>query len=513
MQKSGFDTQKYLEVQTRAIEERLSKFSGRLYLEFGGKLLDDFHASRTLPGYDPNTKLLLLKSLKKDLGILYCVSAKQLANGKIRGDWGVGYDLATLKSLEDLENHGLPLLGVVINRFEGEAEAVNFEKRLRRMGVRVFKRKEIKGYPNDLSCILSKKGYGSDDYIETQKPLVVVWGAGPGSGKLSTCLGQIYNDNQRGLNSGYAKFETFPVWDLPLDHPVNVAYEASTADLGDFNLVDSFHLKAYGKLAINYNRDVDSFPIVKTIFEQITGKDNFSRQYCSPTDMGVNLIKQGIVDDEVVKEAAKKEIIFYLFRYQQEFKKGLVDEKTLERMDIIMRKVEIDEGCLPTVSAARMAAQKARSQKDKGECGIYCGAALELPDGRIITGKNSPLLFAEAAVILNAIKTLAGIEDNFDLISPLIIKQINKLKEQIGESSYSLNCTEALLALAVSAQTNPLAQLAQKSLTKLRGCFMHSTHKAAAADESTFRKLGIWVSTDGKVEKINSKNCKKTSIV
>jgi uncharacterized protein (UPF0371 family) len=505
MRKLGFDTQKYLEVQKKAIEERLSKFSGRLYLEFGGKLLEDFHASRTLPGYDPNTKLLLLKNLKKDLGILYCVSAKQLANGKIRGDWGVGYDLATIKSLEDLENYGLPLLGVVINRFEGEAEAMNFEKRLKRMGIKVYKRKEIKGYPNDLSSILSKKGYGADDYIETEKSLVVVWGAGPGAGKLSTCLGQIYNDNQRGLNSGYAKFETFPVWDLPLEHPVNVAYEASTADLGDFNLVDTFHLKACGQVAVNYNRDVDSFPIVKTIFEQITSQNNFSRQYCSPTDMGVNLIKQGIVDDKVVKEAAKKEINFYLFRYQQEFKRGLVDEKTLERMAIIMRKVGIDEDYLPTVPAARLAAQKASGQRGKGECGIYCGAALELPDGRIITGKNSPLLFAEAAAILNAIKTLAGVEDNFDLISPLIIKQINKLKEQIRESSYSLNCSEALLALAVSAQTNPLAELAQKSLAKLRGCFMHTTHKPVPADESTLRKLGIWISTDGKVEKITAK--------
>jgi uncharacterized protein (UPF0371 family) len=505
MRKLGFDTQKYLEVQKRAIEERLSKFQGRLYIEFGGKLLDDYHAARTLPGYDPNAKLSLLKNLKKDLGILYCISAKQLANGKIRGDWGLGYDLATIKTLEDLKKHGLPLIGVVINRFEGENEAQNFERRLKVMGVKVYKRREIKDYPSSLTSILSKDGFGGDDYVETDKPLVVVWGAGPGAGKLSTCLGQIYNDNQRKINSGYAKFETFPVWDLPLEHPVNVAYEAATADLGDYNVIDNFHYQAYQKIAVNYNRDIESFPIVKAIFEQITSKDNYSRHYCSPTDMGVNLLRLGIVDDAVCREAAKREINFYLFRYLQEYRKGIVTHSTLEKMETIMRKVEVGEDYLLTVSQARLAAAKARKQKNKGDRGIYCGAAIELADGTIVTGKNSPLLHAEAAAVLNAIKTLAQINDRFELISPLVIKQVKKMKKQIHEASFSLDCAEALLALAVSSQTNPLAQQVQKYLGKLKGCFMHTTHQPSAADEALFRKLGIWVSTDGKVEKAEKK--------
>ena len=501
MKKLGFDTLKYLKVQKRAIEERLAKFSGRLYLEFGGKLLDDFHAVRTLPGYDPNSKLLLLKSLKKDLGILYCISSKQLTNGKIRGDWGVGYDLATIRTLEDLKKNDIPLIGVVITRFDGENEAINLERRLNRMGVKVYKRREIKEYPNNLSSILSKNGFGNDDYVETGKSLVVVWGSGSGSGKLSTCLGQIYNDNQRGVDSGYAKFETFPVWDLPLDHPVNVAYEAAAADLGDYNLVDNFHYQAYQEVVVNYNRDIDSFPVVKAIFEQITSKNNFARQYRSPTDMGVNLLKQGIVDNAVVEEAAKKEINFYLFRYLQEYRKGIVSESTLEKMKTIMGKVGINEDYLPVVPQARAAADKAKNQKGKGDKGVYCGAAIELADGNVVTGKNSSLLHAEAAAVLNAVKKLAKIDDSFDLISLQVIKQVKKMKKQINEASFSLNCAEALLALAVSSQTNPLAERALKFLGKLKDCFMHTTHQPSAADEALFRKLGIWVSTDGKVEK------------
>lgn len=504
VRKLGFATNKYLEFQKKAIEERLAKFSGQLYLEFGGKLLDDFHASRTLPGYDPNAKLLLLKSLQKELEILYCVSAKQLAAGKIRGDWGISYDLAALKNLDDLERFNLPLRAVVINRFEGEPKAKIFEQRLKRMGVAVYKRGEIKEYPNNLDLILSKEGFGRDDYIKVGKPLIVVWGPGPGSGKLSTCLGQIYNDNRRGIDSGYAKFETFPVWDLPLGHPVNVAYEASTADLGDYNLIDACHYQAYKKRAVNYNRDVDSFPIIKEIFNKITGPKNFSREYRSPTDVGFNVLKQGMVDDKLICQAAKKEIVFYLFRYRQEYKQGLVAEKTLERMHVLMNKVGIDEDYLTTVPAARQVREQARKQRDKGEKGIYCGSAIELPDGKVITGKNSPLLYSEAAAILNAIKVLAEIPDDFKLISPLVIKQINNLKKQIGEVSFSLNCSEALLALAISAKESLLTRRAQQSLPLLRDCFLHTTHQPATADETLFRKLGIWVSTDGEVEKINS---------
>ena len=498
----GFDTDKYLKTQKKAIEERLSKFSGRLYLEFGGKLLDDFHATRTLPGYEPNAKLTLLKSLKKNLGILYCISAKQLSNGKIRGDFGIGYDLATLKALESLKKNKLPVLGVVINRYEGEIEAQNFERRLKNMGIPVYKRKEIKGYPCNLDLILSDKGYGADDYVKTDKSLIVVWGSGPGAGKLSTCLGQIYLDEKHGINSGYAKFETFPVWNLPLDHPVNTAYEAATADLGDFNLIDPFHLKAYKKQAVNYNRDVEAFPIIKTTFEKILSKNNFSRNYCSPTDMGFNVLKTGIINDSIVCDSAKREINFYLFRYREEFKKGLVSKEVLDRMENIMKKVDITEDYLPTVSQARICKKIAENQKNKGENGIYCGSAIELKNGKVITGKNSPLLHAESSMLLNAIKNLAKIPDKFELISPSVIKQINKLKDQIGDTTKSLNCSEALLALAASTAFNPLALKAQSYLSELRGCYMHSTHKLSSTDESLFRKLGIWVSTDGLVGKV-----------
>lgn len=497
----AFSTDKYLKAQKEAIEERLSKFSGRLYLEFGGKLLDDFHATRTLPGYDPNAKLTLLKSLKKKLGILYCVSAKQLSNGKIRGDLGIGYDLATLKALETLKKNKLPVIGVVINRYEGEVEAKNFERRLENMDIPVYKRKEIVGYPNDLNLILSDKGYGADDHVKTDKSLIVVWGAGPGSGKLSTCLGQIYLDEKLGINSGYAKFETFPVWDLPLDHPVNIAYEAATADLGDFNLIDPLHLKAHQKQAVNYNRDVEAFPIIKATFEKILSKNNFSRNYCSPTDMGFNVLSSGMINDSEICLAAKKEINFYLFRYRQEFKKGLVSKEVLDRMDNLLRKIDITEEYLPTVLIARNCKKSAESQKNKGEDGVYCGSAIELKDGTIVTGKNSPLLHAEAAMVLNAIKVLAKISDDTELISPLVIKQINKLNQQIGDTSLSLNCSETLLALAASTASNPLALKAQSFLSGLRGCYMHSTHKLSSADESIFRKLGIWVSTDGLVGK------------
>jgi len=498
----AFNTDKYLKAQKQAIEKRLSKFSGRLYLEFGGKLLDDFHATRTLPGYDPNAKLTLLKSLKKNLDILYCVSAKQLANGKIRGDLGIGYDLATLKALETLKKNDLPVLGVVINRYEGEIEAKNFERRLKNMEIPVYKRKEIQGYPCNLDLILSDNGYGADDYIKTKKSLVIVWGAGPGSGKLSTCLGQIYLDEKHGINSGYAKFETFPVWDLPLDHPVNIAYEAATADLGDFNLIDPFHLKAHKKQAINYNRDVGAFPIIKTTFEKILSKNNFSRNYCSPTDMGFNVLKTGIINNSAICQAAKREVNFYLFRYRQEFKKGLIDKDVLDRMDNIMKKIGINEEYLPIVSLARKNKKIAESQKNKGEDGIYCGSAIELKNGSIITGKNSPLLHAEAATVLNAIKILAKIPDNFKLISPSVIKQINKLKDQIGEISYNLDCSETLLALAASTSFNPMALKAQSFLSELRGCYMHTTHRPSSADQTLFRKLGIWVSTDGLVGKV-----------
>ncbi len=500
-QKLGFDTDKYLTAQKKAIEKRLSKFSGRLYLEFGGKLLSDFHAARTLPGYLPDAKLTLLKSLKKNLGIIYCISAKQLATGKIRGDLGIGYDVDTLRALDIFKRHQLPVLGVVINRYQQEPEAKILARRLQHLNIPVYFRREISRYPQNLKLILSSRGYGADDYITTDKPLVVVWGTGPGSGKLSTCLGQIYLDAQHGINSGYAKFETFPVWDLPLNHPVNIAYEAATADLGDYNCLDSFHLRAYKKPAVNYNRDLDAFPIIRTIFNKILYRDNFSRTYKSPTDMGFNVLSQGIIDDDVVSQAAKREINFYLFRYRQEVKKGLLEKTVLDRMEQLMCQVGITEEFLPPVIPARQAQHQAQFQPDKGENGVFCGAAIELKNGLIITGKNSPLLHAEASVVLNAIKFLAKIPDSTKLISPTVIRRINRLKDRVGESSRSLNCAEALLALAASTTPGSVADLAQKSLPQLRDCYLHTTHQLSSADDSIFRKLGVWVSTDGLVGK------------
>ena len=497
--KIGFSTQKYLKAQEAAIRERLSFFKTRLYLEVGGKLYADFHAARTLPGYEPDTKLFLLKNLKKDIEIIFCVSVKQLTLGKLRGDLGMGYDQATILALNDLNNFGFRVKSVVINRYSGEEKARVFKKQLERLGFRVYFRFEIEGYPQNLDLIISNEGYGKDEYIVTEKPLVVVWGPGPGSGKMSTCLGQIYQEQKKGFGSGYAKFETFPIWNLPVDHPVNLAYEAAAADLGDYNLVDPYHLSAFRKVATNYNRDVESFPILLSIIQKIMNKRNFMVTYRSPTDMGINRIKDGIINDDLVIKAAKKEIIFYLFRYRQEYQKGLVDENVLLKMEQILEKLKLSEEDLLTVRGARGAAKEAQKSKDKGERGVYCGAAIELKNGKIISGKNSPLLHAEAACILNAIKFLAKIPDEIDLLSPRVIKSMNQIKSKIlKEKSRSLEVNEVLTALAVSSPTNPTIQKALRALGELKGCYLHTTHLPFKGDETTLRKLGIWVSTDGK---------------
>ncbi len=477
-----FDSKKYLKVQREAIEERLAKFEDRLYLEFGGKFIDDFHAMRTLPGYDANNKLQLLLSLKKEVGVIYCVSAKQLAQGKIRGDFGVGYDVATFKAIEDLKSFGLTLEGVVINRFEGEKEAESLIRQLKKMKIKVAIRKEIKGYPQDLELVVSKGGFGLDEYLPVKKKLIVVWGAGPGSGKLSTCLGQIYNEEKRGENSGYAKFETFPVWDLPLKHPVNLAYEAATADLGDYVLIDPWHIKAYGKKAVNYNRDVDSFPVLKKIFAQILTRDNFSKGYKSPTDMGVNRLSSGMIDMEKISEASKYEICFYWFRYREEFRRGLTKKHTLTKMKKIMDELKINESFLRTVKPAR----------------IKEGAAIELSDGRIVTGKSSKLLRPESAAILNAVKILSGIDDRYNLISPSVIAEILKLNRKLARKNEGLSVSETMLAWAISARDNPLAKKALENILQLKNCFMHTVLTPVWGDKELFLRLNLWVSTDGK---------------
>lgn len=488
----GFNTEKYLKAQEKAIRKRLDQ-TDKLYSEFGGKLLFDGHAARVLPGYDPTAKLILLQRLKKDLEILVCVSAKELQKGKIHGDTNLNYEEYTLNILGELKNYRLPVTAVVISRFEEEPTAVEFEKRLKRLGLKTYKRKEIPGYPSNLDLIISKKGHGADPYIKTSKAIVLVTAPSPNSGKMSTCLGQLYHEYQRGHKAGYAKFETFPVWDLPLKHPLNVAYEASTADLGDFNLIDPFHLDAYGVTAVNYNRDVEAFPILKKILKKVTKEDI----YQSPTDMGVNCISQGIIDDRLVKKAARQEIIFRFFRHQAEVKKGLTSKKALKRTKMLMRQMELKPEERKVVPAARKAFKDALKKRGKGERGTYCGAAIELHDGQIITGKNSPLLHAEAAAILNAIKTLAGIPDKIHLLSPNIVSGVNRIKQKIlKEKSESLTVSEVLIALSMASVTNPTANQALKLLPHLRYCKMHTTHIPARGDESAFRKLGLWVTTD-----------------
>lgn len=477
-------------LQEKVVRERLAKFKNKLYLEIGGKLYGDFHAARTLPGYDPNTKLLLLKKLQKDLEVIFCISAKQLSSGKLRGDWGISYDLATIVALEDLEKFGFPVSAVVINRFAREKEAEILKKRLQRKGFKVYLHCEIEEYPENLDLILSSGGYGKDNYVKTKKPLVVVWGAGPGSGKFSFCLGQIYRDKKRGLDSGYAKFETFPIWNLSLEHPVNLAYEAATADLGDFNVVDPYYLAAYKKVAVSYNRDMESFPILLAL----------ELSYRSPTEMGINMMKKGIVNEKAVLAAAKREIIFYLFRYRQEYLKGLVDKRTLDKMNLLLKKVGISETDLPTVPAARRARREAEKDRRKGERGTFCGAAIELGDGKVVSGKNSSLLHAEAACILNAIKILAGIPDPIGLLSLPVIESFKDIKGRVlKEESKSLELNEVLAALAISSPINPTVKKGLEKLSELRGCYLHSTHLPSQGDETIFRKLGVWVSTDGGV--------------
>ncbi|MEW6523224.1 MAG: DUF1846 domain-containing protein [Bacillota bacterium] len=492
--RTGFDLEKYLNAQTRAISERVDALGGKLYLEFGGKLVYDFHAARVLPGYDPSAKLSILKRLKPQLDLLFCVSAKDIQKGRIWGDYGLTYDNATLKTLDDLNEHGLEVRAVVISRYSGEEQANRFKVYLEKNGVRVYLQPELPDYPRDVDGIVSEKGYGSYPHIETERPLVVVTGAGPGSGKMGTCLAQIYHDHQAGIPSGFAKFETFPIWSLPISHPVNLAYEAATADLGDLNVVDPFHLEAYKVAAVNYNRDVENFRIMKRVLDRIAAGPG----YLSPTDMGVNMAHHGIVDDEVVRQAGRQEIIRRYFRYHWETLRRVERPETLDRVKKIMWEHGIDILERRVVAPARKVAVEAE-RAGKGNQGVFCGAAIELEDGTIVTGKNSPLLHAEAAMILNAVKLLADIPDAIHLLAPSVIASIHQLKTQnLQGRSPSLNLSETLIALAISCATNPTAQAALDRLHKLRGCQMHTTHAPSRGDEEALRKLGVLVTTDAR---------------
>ena len=503
MKKAGFDDEKYLKEQTAAISDRVKKFGNKLYLEFGGKLCFDYHAARVLPGYDPNVKIKLLQLLKDKIDIVLCIYAGDIEKGRVRGDFGITYDAATLKLIDDLRKWGLDILSVVITRFANQPTAAIFKNKLERRGVKVYLHYPIEGYPANIDSVVSDEGFGKNEYIQTKNPIVIVTGPGPGSGKLATCFSQLYQEHKRGINAGYAKFETFPIWNLPLKHPVNIAYEAATADIQDFNLVDPFHLNTYNETAINYNRDVESFPILKLILSKIFDKGAELPMYNSPTDMGVNRAGFGIVDDKIVQEAAKQELIRRYFRYNTEYVLGIEKKETVDRVILLMEELGVKITDRTVVEVARIAAEEAEA-KAKGNAGIYCGAAIQLADGRIITGKNSQLMHAASSLILNAIKVLANIPDEIHLLSPHIINQISKLKEGILDAeSESLDLEETLIALSISATTNHTAELAMKKLVELKGCEVHMTHIPTPGDEVGLKRLGVNLTTDGKFSSRN----------
>jgi len=488
MNKIGFDSEKYLKQQSAAILKRVKHFNSRLYLEFGGKLIFDYHAARVLPGFDPNAKMQLLQRLKDKVDILLCIYAGDIERKKVRADFGITYDVDTLRLIDDLRDWDLSVKGVVITRFDNQPSATVFKNKLERLGVNVYTHRYTKGYPTDVDTVVSDEGYGANDYVKTDKSLVVVAGPGPGSGKLATCLSQLYHDHGQGINAGYAKFETFPVWNMPLKHPVNVAYEAATADIRDFNMIDPFHLEAYGKTAVNYNRDVEVFPVLMRIFTKIMGKS----VYNSPTDMGVNRAGFGIIDDSVIQEAAKQEIIRRYFRYRCEYVMGFVDKETVQKVELLMEEMHVKPDDRAVVGPARVAAQAARDQ-GKGNEGIFCGAAIQLRDGTLITGKNSVQMHAASSLVLNAIKHLAEIPDKIHLLSPMVINSISSLDKYFltSKKTVSLDLEETLIALSFSATTNPAAQMALEKLRELQGCEIHMTHIPTPGDEKGLRKLGV----------------------
>jgi uncharacterized protein (UPF0371 family) len=489
----GFGNEKYLEEQTAAIVERVARFDNKLYLEFGGKLLFDYHAARVLPGFDPNVKMRLLQKIRDNSEVLLCIYAGDIERKKVRADFGITYDSDALKLIDDLRDWEIEVIGVVITRFENQPTATVFKKKLERRNIRVYTHPFTKGYPTDVDTIVSDEGYGANEYIHTAKPIIVVTGPGPNSGKLATCLSQIYHEHRRGVHAGYAKFETFPIWNLPLKHPVNIAYEAATADIRDFNMIDSFHLEAYDEKTVNYNRDVEAFPILRRIIEKITGEHSF---YKSPTDMGVNRAGFGIIDDEAVREAAIQEIIRRYFRYACEYAIGFVDKETVQRVELLLEDLETKPENRIVVQPARQAALEAE-KNGKGNEGIYCGAAMELGNHTIITGKNSPLMHAASALVLNAVKHLANIPDTIHLLPPNIMESISHFKKDVLKGKMvSLDLEETLIALSISATMNPAAQMAVEKLKELSGCEVHMTHIPTPGDEAGLRKLGVNLTSD-----------------
>ena len=487
MLRLGFDNEKYLQMQSKRIKERISQFGGKLYLEFGGKLFDDYHASRVLPGFKPDSKINMLVQLKDEAEIVLVISAGDIEKNKVRGDLGITYDADVLRLIDAFRGYGLYVGSVVLTQFSGQASAVAYEKKLEGLGIRVYKHYPIEGYPANIPHIVSEDGFGKNDYIETERSLVVITAPGPGSGKMATCLSQLYHENKRGVKAGYAKFETFPIWNIPLRHPVNLAYEAATADLNDVNMIDPFHLEAYGETTINYNRDVEVFPVLNAMFEQIYGES----PYKSPTDMGVNMVGNCIFDDEAVCQAARTEIVRRYYKALCDHRKGLLADDVIYKLELLMKQAGTSIADRTVVAAANKKAE------ETGEPAV----AIELPDGTIVTGKTSALLGASSAMLLNALKKLAGIEKKVKLIAPEIIEPIQKLKVgHLGNRNPRLHTDEVLIALSICAVNEPKAALALKQLEKLKCCEVHSTVILSSVDENVFKKLGINLTCEARYE-------------
>ena len=478
MVKVGFDNDKYLQLQSAHIRERLAFFGGKLYLEFGGKLFDDYHASRVLPGFQPDSKLRMLLQLKEQVEMVIAINAADIEKNKIRGDLGITYDRDVIRLIDIFRELGLYVSSVVLTRYNGQSAAKAFQSRLESIGVKVYHHYAIAGYPSDTASVVSEEGFGRNDFIETSRELVVVTAPGPGSGKLATCLSQLYHEHKRGVQAGYAKFETFPVWNLPLNHPVNLAYEAATADLSDVNMIDPFHLDAYGVTTVNYNRDVEAFPVLVAMFEKILGEC----PYKSPTDMGVNMVGNCIVDDEAVRQASYQEIVRRYYAALCDAKQGKGSEDVVFKLELLMKKVGVTPDIRRVVKPALERAEQTGMP----------ATAIELPDGRIITGKTSDLLGASSALLLNALKALGEIPQDLHLISPVALDPIQHLKvDHLGNRNPRLHTDETLIALSISAATSPTAEYAMEQLSKLRGCDLHSSVILSSVDEQIFKRLGV----------------------
>ena len=476
--KIGFDNDKYIQMQSAHIQERIAQFGGKLYLEFGGKLYDDYHAARVLPGFQPDSKLRMLLQIKEQVEVVIAINAADIEKNKVRGDLGITYDRDVIRLIDIFRGFGLYVSSVVLTRFNDQTLAKAFQARLETMGVKVYHHYAIEGYPSNISHIVSDEGYGKNEYIETTRELVVVTAPGPGSGKLATCMSQLYHEHKRGVQAGYAKFETFPVWNLPLNHPVNLAYEAATADLSDVNMIDPFHLEAYGRTTVNYNRDVEAFPVLVAMFERILGVC----PYKSPTDMGVNMVGNCIIDDDATREASRQEILRRYYAALCDQKQGKAEESQIFKLELLMKKAGVGEHQRRVVEPALKKAE---------QTGLPA-AAMELPDGRIVTGKTSDLLGASAALLLNALKELAGLDDAQHLIAPEVINPIQHLKvDHLGNRNPRLHTDEVLIALSISAATDPAAEKAMEQLSKLRGCEVHSSVILSPVDEKVFKRLGM----------------------